>query len=123
MLQHPSGIVQTEQQRTYGVFATLVPAKPRHHTVGRARVLHLDHRALAWQVSAGLQLRNHTVETCAFEAREPVERERTLPRCRCEIDWWLHIDEQLLEGSTAHRLCRGHEVASCDREHVESDEG
>src|SRR5215469_14855620 len=104
MLQHPSGVVQSEQQRANGVFATLVPAKPRHYTVGRARVLHFDHRTLPRQVSAGLQLRNHTVETCAFKAREPVERDRSIPRCGCEIDWWLHIDEQLLERSAAHRL-------------------
>src|SRR5215471_7623906 len=85
-------------------------------------MLHLDHRALARQVSAGLQLCNDTVQARAFEAREPVERNRSIARCGCEVHRGLCSDEQLFEGSTAHRLRRSHERAPGDFQRIEGDE-
>src|SRR6516225_9201859 len=116
MLQHPSVVVQAEQQRADCVLAALVPTEARHDTVSRARMLHLDHRALARVVRAGLQLRNHTVQTRAFEAREPVERKGSIACYGCEMQRRFHFAEQLLEGGTARPLWRRHEIASRDRE-------
>src|SRR6516162_5619706 len=112
MLQHPSVVVQAEQQRADCIVAALVPTEARDDTVGRARMLHLDHRALARQVRAGLQLRNHTVQTRAFEAREPVERQRSITCHGREMYRWFHFAEQLLEGRTARRLWCRHEIAA-----------
>ena len=51
----------------------LVPAEAGDDAVGGARVLDLDHRALAGLVRAVSRLRDDAVEAGAFEAREPVD--------------------------------------------------
>ena len=50
----------------------LVPAEAGDDAVGGARVLHLDHRALARLVDAVLRLGDHAVEAGALEARQPL---------------------------------------------------
>ena len=74
-MQRALVVVEAEQQRAdEPVLSRLVPAKARDDAVGRARVLDLDHRALARLVRAVLRLGDHAVETGAFEPREPVRR-------------------------------------------------
>ena len=76
VLQHALVVVQPEEQRAHGVLAALVPAEAGDHAFGGARMLHLDHRALAGQVGARLGLGDHAVQPRAFEAREPVAAQR-----------------------------------------------
>ena len=86
MLQRAAVIVQAEQQRADRVLARLVPAKSRHHAVGGAGVLDLEHRALAGLVGAVETFRHHAVESCALEAVEPVGRERDVGGGRRQMD-------------------------------------
>ena len=52
VVQHAVIVVEAEQQRADGVLAALVPAEAGDHAVGGARVLDLEHRALARLVGA-----------------------------------------------------------------------
>ena len=73
MVQRPVVVVQTEQQRTdQYVLPGFVPSKPGRHAIGGARVLHLDHGALAGFVRPELRLRDHAVEAGSLEARQPL---------------------------------------------------
>src|SRR6185312_11400015 len=100
------------------MLATLVPTEAGHYALGRALVLHFDHRPLAGQIDAGFQLRNHPVQAGALEARQPVERDLPVTRARRDIDRRPHFTQQLLESYPARRLRLGHETASAYREHV-----
>src|SRR5205085_5628093 len=76
-------IVEAEQERAdHRARAVLVPAKARDDAVGRARVLDLDHRALARLVRRVEPLGHDAVEPRAFEALEPVLGERAILRGR-----------------------------------------
>src|SRR5581483_1270655 len=75
VVQHAALVVQAEEQRPDDPFAELVPAETADHALGGARVLHLDHGALARLVGKLAQLRHHPVEARALEALEPVARD------------------------------------------------
>src|SRR5207247_4627979 len=63
VMQHALAVVEPEQQRADElVLAALVPAKAADHAVGGARVLDLQHRALARRVRERLGLGDHAVE-------------------------------------------------------------
>src|ERR1700722_2276906 len=81
-----------------------MPPESRHNTVGRARVLHLDHCPLARNIVAGRQLRDHAVQPGAFEASQPVECSRAVARNRRDMQRRFHFTEQLLESFAASRL-------------------
>ncbi len=85
------------------VLSALVPAEAGHHALGSALVLHFDHRALAGEILAAIQLRNHPVQAGAFEARQPIERDLPLARARCEVQGRPHLAQQLLESRAARR--------------------
>src|SRR5690348_1553256 len=101
MLEHAAVVIETEQERAHRILAALVPAKSRHDAVGRACMLDLDHCALAWQVSARLQLCNHAIEAGTFEARQPVHRNGAIACGGCDVHRWLDPGEQFFERSTA----------------------
>ena len=76
----------------------LVPAKAGDDAIGRARVLDLDHRALAGLVVAVRRLRDHAVEAGAFEARRASRARRA--RSRVIGVRWIggsRLREQLFE--------------------------
>src|SRR5262249_17247668 len=75
----------------------LVPAEARHHAVGRARVLHLDHHALAGLVRRALVLGDDPVETRALEPMEPVLGRGPVAGARGEVDAAARTSEGGLE--------------------------
>ena len=77
----PLVVVEAEQQRADQlVLAVLVPAKAGDDAVGRARVLDLDHRALAGLIRPRRRLGDHAVEAGALEARQPLAPRRARSR-------------------------------------------
>src|SRR5262249_48551340 len=72
VLQRAVLVVQPEQQRADDSRALLVPAEAGDDAVCGARVLDLQHRALAGLVRALRTLGDHTVEPGALETPEPV---------------------------------------------------
>src|SRR4029079_17511421 len=67
--------IQPEPQPTDRLsLFSLVPAVAAHHAIGRAQMLDLGHRTLAWLVGPIGGLRDHAVEAGAFEAVEPLPR-------------------------------------------------
>ena len=87
VMQPPVIVVQPEQQRSDQlVLSRLVPAEAGDDAVGGARVLDLDHRALAGLVGAVGRLHDHAVEPRAFELRQPLDGLRVIARHRCEVD-------------------------------------
>src|SRR5205823_4107635 len=122
-LEHVGVIVKAEQERAHGIRAALVPAEARYHAVGGARVLYLDHGALAWLVSKPGGLGDDAVEACALEVLEPVLGLVALAGHRRDIHGRLAAAEQPLERRAARALRLAHEVAPADGERVEGNEG
>src|SRR5262245_49550246 len=70
VMQAAAIVVEPEQQRSdQRPASVLVPAETGNDAVGRARVLHFEHRALARLVRSVLRLRHHTIESCTLESR------------------------------------------------------
>src|SRR5689334_3602244 len=90
-------VIQSEKKRTDPILSALVPPEAGNHAVGRANVLHFDHRPLARLIGSGFRLGNHTVETSAFELVEPPGRHFAIPRHRREVKWRLCLGEKRLE--------------------------
>ncbi len=123
MLKRPFVIVQPEQQRPHEpVFSRLVPAKARDNTIGGARVLDLDHRALARLVHSVRRLDDDTIETGALKAREPIRRDRMIGRHRCEIDRRLDVSQEPLEAYAPLVLRLGAQVSPVDSNEIERHE-
>src|SRR5262249_57164239 len=97
MLQDAGIVVQAEEQRADRVVAALVPAEARDDAVGGARVLHLDHGALARLVGEAGRLGDDAVEPGAFEVLEPAPGLVPVARHRRDVDRRLAAAEQLLE--------------------------
>src|SRR5205823_5011831 len=97
MLQRAGLIVESKEQRAHGVVSALVPAESGDHAVGGARVLDLDHRALARCVGTLLRFRHDPVEARTLEAGEPLGGDRSVARGRCQVEGWCHACEQALQ--------------------------
>src|SRR2546425_467163 len=83
VVQCATVVVEAQQERAdHRPHAVLVPAEAGDHAVGCARVLDLDHRALARAVRRIQTLGHHTVEPGALEATEPVRGEGAVARRR-----------------------------------------
>src|SRR5688572_681002 len=79
-------VVKTEQQRAdRGFLTAFVPAETSHDAVALARVLHFQHHSLVWRIRAGFRLRNHAVESRAFEPAKPVFSGGPVARGRREV--------------------------------------
>src|SRR6185369_7210589 len=122
VLQRAAVVIQTEQQRTHNILAGLVPAKAGDDALCGARVLDLDHRALVRLIRTRCRFCDHAVQASAFESRQPVVRDRAISRDGCQVNWRLHLGEQLLEGSTARRLRLAHQVFPTDLQDIERNE-
>src|SRR5581483_4997776 len=98
VVQPPAVVVQPEQQRSDElVLPRLVPAKTRDDAIRRARVLDLEHRALARLVYTVFRLRHDAVEARAFETLQPLGRDRDIARHRRQMNRRRHTVEQPLE--------------------------
>ena len=97
MMQGAAIVVQPEQQRSHGVLSALVPTKARNDAVRRARVLDLDHCALAGLVGTVCRFRDHAVQTGAFEVLEPLSCKRAIARHRGQIHRRLDSGQQLFQ--------------------------
>src|SRR5688572_3151091 len=116
-------VVQAKQERAdVLVFAVLVPAEACHDTVRRTRVLHLDHRALAWLVDSAFGLRDHAVEAGALEASQPVLGDGTVARHRREMNRRTALRQRLLEQRAAFRLRRAAQIAIAGCNQIERHE-
>ena len=104
VMQRPLVVVQPEQQRADRILSALVPAKTGDDAVGRARVLDLDHRALAGLVGAVVRLRDHAVEAGAFEALQPLGGDLAIARHRREVERRLDVRQQLLRAASRRSL-------------------
>ena len=122
VLQAAAVVVEAEQQRADLVVAALVPAEAGDDAVGGARVLDLDHRALARLVGGVDRLGDHAVEAGALEALEPLGRQRAIVGHRREVDRRGGGAEQPLEPGAAFVLRQLADVAAVDREQIEGDE-
>src|SRR5204862_1380337 len=75
-----------EERADRGTVRVLVPAKAGDDAVALALVLHLEHHALVRLIDARLRLRHHAVQSCPFEAPEPVSRRVSIARRRREVE-------------------------------------
>ena len=122
-VMQPSLVVeQSEQQRADDVGFLLVPAKTGDHAVGGARVLDLEHRALAGLIRRVLRLRDHAVEARALEALQPLGRDLAIAGHRRQIDRRRDLRQQLLERRAPFALRTIHDRRAVDREQIEADE-
>ena len=101
----------------------LVPAEAGDDAIGGARVLDLDHRALARLVARPTRLGDDAVEAGAFEARRASRRDRAIARHRREVERRLRPRRAASRALRAARPAASpRDVAPPDREHVERDE-
>src|SRR5215468_1161846 len=83
MVERVIVVVQAEQERAdHRAGALFVPAEAGDHSVSRALVLDLDHRAFPGAIGRVETLCHDTVEPGALEAVEPVRRKRSIARSR-----------------------------------------
>ena len=123
MLKGAFLIVQAEEQRAHTrAGSILMPAKTCDGAVGCARMLYFDHRALAWLVDPALGFRNHTIETRAFEPREPVGCGLPIAGHRREIDRRRDAGEKPLEVSAPLGKGRRAKIAPGVGKQIEGDE-
>ena len=116
-------VVEAEQERADElVLAVLVPAEAGDDAVGGARVLDLDHRALARLIGERVGLGHDAVEPGALEALEPVGGDRAVARRRREVDRRLDAGEGLLEARAPLGLRAIAQVLVAEREQVPRDE-
>src|SRR2546428_14194548 len=97
MLQRPFVVIEAEEKRADGVFPALVPAESGNHAVRGAGVLDLEHRPLARLIGASRRLRNHTIESRAFETLQPVHCQLAIAGHRREVERATPGREQFLE--------------------------
>ncbi len=122
MVQHSVVVVEAQEERA-DALAVLVGAEPRDDAVGRAQVLHLEHRALALAVGGVERLRDHTVEPRTLEATEPVARDVGILGRGGEVDGGRSRSEHRLEAGAALGERRGAEIVVTLGEQIERDEG
>ncbi len=116
-------VVKPEEQRAHArAGPILVPAKSCDDAVGRSRVFHFDHRALARLVDTVLRFRHHAIKTRAFEPREPVRGRFGVARHRRQIDRWCHPAEKRFEPGPPLAQRRRAKVVSAVGEQIECDE-
>ena len=119
MVQRALVVVETEQQRAnHRAGAVLVPAKTGHHAIGRALVLHLDHRALAGAIGLVEPLGHHAVEPGSLEATEPVLGQRVIARGRRQVHGRGGACHHVLEALAALGERRLPQVFIAQREQV-----
>jgi len=101
-----SVVVEEAQQKRSDVRSgpVLVPPEPRHHAVGSALVLDLEHRPLAWLAGRIEALGDHAVQPRALEPLEPVGCLRPVGRRRREVDRRAHARQRCLEQGAPLRL-------------------
>ena len=75
VLKSGRGIIKTKQERADEIVAFLVPAEAGDDAVTIPLVFYLQHGALVRFISTVDELGHNAIETCAFEASEPVGRE------------------------------------------------
>ena len=123
VMQATAIVIQPEQQRSDQlVLAVLVPPESGDDAVGGARVLDLDHRALAWLIRAVERLRDHAIETGALESCQPLRRDSAIVRHRRQMDRRLRAAEQPLEAAAALALRDIAKVLAVHGQHIERDE-
>ena len=123
MLQPAAVIVQAEEQGAHRALSRLVPTEPSHDAVGGARVLDLDHRALAGLVGGALVLGHHPVETRPLEATEPLLGHRPVAAAGREVHRGRSAGQRLLQPQAALGLGPAAQVALSFGQHVEGHEG
>src|SRR3989442_5274511 len=122
MLQRPFVVIEAEEKRADGVFPALVPAESGNHAVRGAGVLDLEHRPLAGLIGARRRLRNHAVESRAFETLQPVHCQLAIAGHRREAERATRVREQFLELLAPLLLWRVHPNLAPPRPEIESDE-
>ena len=122
MVQHAFLVVEPEQQRSHRIVRVLVPAEAGDDAVRRAGVLDLEHRARAGRVRQVFRLRDHAVETRAFELCEPLGGLLAIAGHRRQVQWGRRAREQHLELFTTLALRRIDNRASFHRQQIEGDE-
>ena len=85
-------------------------------------MLDLEHRALAGLINAIRRLRDHAVESRAFEAVEPFRRDAPIFGHRSQVDGRLDAGQQLLEQSPALALRRAAVIAAVAGQQIKADE-
>ena len=103
--------------------AFLCQRKPGDDAIGGARVLDLEHRALAGLIRAVFRLRDHAVEARALESLQPFGGDVAIARHRCEIDRRRRrLRAAVSSASTPLALRAIHDRRAIDRQQVEADE-
>src|SRR5260221_1668865 len=100
----PVVVVTPQEKRSNGgLLATLVPAEPRHHTVGIALVFHLEHRTLVRFVESRFTLRDHAVQPRSLKSTEPIGGDDAVPCGRCQMNRRLCMCHQGLGTASPRR--------------------
>src|SRR4051794_37255474 len=122
MLEDACIVVQAEQERADDACAGLVPAKAGDDALGGARVLDLDHRALARLVRLAGRFGDYAVQARALELREPLGSRLALARRGGEVNRGFHAPEGFLEAGAPGFKWLAHQGAALVRKKVECNE-
>ena len=119
-----AGVVEQAEQQRPDVRArtVLVPAEPGHDAVGGALMLDLQHRPLARLVLRVEPLRDDPVEPRAFEPVEPVRRELSIRRRRCQMHGRIGRPEDRFQPGAPLPLRHRPQVLVTEREEIPRDE-
>jgi hypothetical protein len=120
--EHPSVVVEPEQERPDGIRAALVEPVPGHDAVGGALVLDLEHHTPVLLVGPLKRLRHHPVEPRPLELVEPPPRDLHLDRGRRDVDRRPRVRERGLERGPTFGERTLQKVVIAEREQVERDE-
>jgi hypothetical protein len=119
VVERPIVVVEAEQERAdHRPGTLLVPAEAGDHAVGGARVLHLDHRALAGAIGRVEPLGHDPVEPGALEAMEPVLGESPVAGGRRQVHRRPRARQHLLEPLAPYRQRHVAQVLITQREQI-----
>ncbi len=121
VLQLPVVVVQAQQQGADHRPA-LVQAVARHHTVGGAGMLDLEHGAVAGPVRQIERLGDHPVQPRPLELREPAARQLLIRRRGRRVHRCPSRAQRRDQGFPAGRLRLVHQRIGAERQQIERDQ-
>ena len=115
-------VVEPEEERPDSPTTALVPTKASNDTIRRARVLDLEHRALARFVDPLNRLGDDPIEAGAFKAIEPLGCNSAIARHRRQVDRRPNLPEDRFEPRATLDLREAAQIVAVNREQIEADE-
>jgi len=123
VLERTVVVIEAEQERAdHRARAVLVPAESGDDAIGGARMLGLDHRALAGPVGLVESFRHHAIEPGTLEALEPFLGQGAIERRRRQVHRRSGAGEDALELGASCRERLLAQIVVTEREQIPGDE-